>query len=68
MRIFVYESDQSCMEISAEELHEIYQAAIHLYQELDMVDKAQVLSQWPRPEPEDTIKLLRELLGLQKEE
>lgn len=28
----------------------------------------QVLSQWPRPEPEDTIKLLRELLGLQKEE
>lgn len=28
----------------------------------------QVLSQWPRPEPTDTIKLLRELLGLQKEE
>lgn len=29
---------------------------------------SQVLSQWPRPKPEDTIKLLRELLGLQKEE
>lgn len=28
----------------------------------------QVLSQWPRPEPEDTIKLLRDLLGLTKEE
>lgn len=27
----------------------------------------QVLSQWPRPEPEDTIKLLRDLLGLRKE-
>ena len=28
----------------------------------------QVLSQWPRPEPEDTIKLLRDLLGLRKED
>lgn len=28
----------------------------------------QVLSQWPRPEPKDTIKLLRDLLGLQEED
>lgn len=28
----------------------------------------QVLSQWPRPEPEDTIKLLRDLLGLKRED
>lgn len=41
MHIYQYESEQSCMEISAEELHEIYQAAIPLYQELDMVDKVQ---------------------------
>lgn len=28
----------------------------------------QVLSQWPRPDPEDTIKLLRDLLGLRMED
>lgn len=28
----------------------------------------QVLSRWPRPEPEDTIKLLRDLLGLRRED
>lgn len=41
MHIFQYESSQSCMEISAEELHEIYQAAIPLFQSLDMQDKVQ---------------------------
>lgn len=28
----------------------------------------QVLSQWPRPDPENTVKLLRDILGLQKED
>lgn len=39
--IFQYESAESCMEISAEKLHEIYQAAIPLYKMLDMEDKVQ---------------------------
>lgn len=86
MHIFQYKSSQSCREISAKELPEIYQASIPLFQLLDVCRLAlngnderqrmadtlatcrQVLSQRPRPEPEDTIKLLRELLGLQKEE
>lgn len=39
--IFQYESDNMAAEISAEELHELCQAALPLYRELDMVDKAQ---------------------------
>ena len=39
--IFQYESDNSVAEVSAEELHELCQAALPLYMELDMTDKVQ---------------------------
>lgn len=34
---------------------------------MTLVSCRQVLSQWPRLEPEDTIKVLRSLLGLEQE-
>ena len=39
--IFQYESDNMVAEISAEELHELCQAVLPLYRELDMTDKVQ---------------------------
>lgn len=53
--IFQYESGESCMEISAEELHEIYQAAIPYYKMLDMEDKVQ--------ECRETICLLEDVIA-----
>ena len=37
--IFQYESENSVADVSAEELYELCQAALPLYQELDMTDK-----------------------------
>lgn len=39
--IFQYESDNSVAEFSAEEIHELCQAALQLYRELDMTDEVQ---------------------------
>ena len=39
--IFQYESENSVADVSAEELYELCQAALPLYQELDMTDKVQ---------------------------
>ncbi len=55
MHIFHYESSQSCMELSAEELHEIYQAAIPFFQLLDTEDKVQ--------ECRKTLRLLEDVIA-----